>query len=87
MKTTHNPMTPKSMIVNSMGMVEIPTKLRKKYNLHEGSEIAFVEFEGGISLIPILDLEKLRLLLPSRKQMEQIYEEAQEKELQLELED
>ncbi len=70
MKTINNPMTPKSMIVNSMGMVEIPTKLRKKYNLHEGSEIAFVEFEGGISLIPILDLEKLRLLLPSRKQME-----------------
>ncbi len=78
-------MPSKSAIINKKGMVTIPAKLRKKHDLHEGSEVAFVELEGVIALIPILDFESLRSFLPTRKQMEKIYNESREIELQLEL--
>ena len=77
-------MTGKSAIINKKGMVTIPAKLRKKYDLHEGSEVAFVELEGAIVMVPILDFESLRSFLPSRKQMEKIYDESRELEIQLE---
>ena len=78
-------MTGKSAIVNKKGMVTIPAKLRKKHDLREGSEVAFVELEGAIVLIPILDFESLRPFLPTRKQMEKIYDESREIELKLEM--
>lgn len=78
-------MTGKSAIINKKGMVTIPAKLRKKHDLHEGSEVAFIELEGAIVLIPILDFESLRPFLPSRKQMKKIYDDSREIELQLEL--
>ena len=78
-------MTGKSAIVNKKGMVTIPAKLRKKHDLREGSEVAFVELEGAIVLIPILDFESLRPFLPTRKQMEKIYDESRGIELKLEM--
>lgn len=77
-------MSGKSVIINKKGMVTIPAKLRKKHDLHEGSEVAFIELEGAIVLVPILDFELLRPFLPTRKQMEKIYYESREIELQLE---
>ena len=78
-------MAGKFAIVNKKGMVTIPAKLRKKHNLHEGSEVAFIELEGTIILVPVLDLESLRSMLPKRKQMEKSYEETKEQELKLEM--
>ena len=77
-------MSGKSAIINKKGMVTIPAKIRKKYALHEGSEVAFVELEGAIVLVPVLDFESLQSFLPSRKQMEEIYDESRELEIQLE---
>jgi AbrB family looped-hinge helix DNA binding protein len=76
-----------SSLINKKGMVTIPSKLRKKYNLHEGSEVAFVEIEGSIVLVPILELEEMRKYLPTLKQMEKNIDEASEIELKLEHED
>ena len=45
-------MTDKSIMIDKKGMVKIPAKLRKKHDLNEGSEVAFVELEGAIELVP-----------------------------------
>ena len=66
-------------------MVTIPAKLRKKYNLQEGSEVAFLEIEGSIVLVPILDLEDMRKFLPTREEMLKTIDEAHEIELKLEI--
>ena len=72
------------MRVNSKGMVTIPKELRKKYRIKEGSEVAIIEVNGEIQLLPILELNEMRTLLPSRAAMKEIYMEAQATELELE---
>ena len=77
-------METKVMRVNSKGMVTIPKELRKKYRIKEGSEVAIIEVNGEIQLLPILELNEMRTLLPSRAAMKEIYMEAQATELELE---
>ena len=45
--------------VTSKSMINIPSKIRKKYGLKEGSRVAFVESEGGITLVPLLSMREL----------------------------
>ena len=45
--------------VNSRGMVTIPAKLRKKYNIKDGSKFVVKEHELGLLYIPIVDFEDL----------------------------
>lgn len=45
--------------VTSKSMVNIPAKIRKKYGIKEGDELAFVETEGGVMLVPLLSMKEL----------------------------
>ncbi|MBX7151225.1 AbrB/MazE/SpoVT family DNA-binding domain-containing protein [bacterium] len=40
-------------IVTTKGQVVIPSKLRKKYGIKNGTMIHFIESEGEIRLVPI----------------------------------
>ncbi len=46
--------------VTSKSMVTIPSKIRKKYGLRQGSKVEFVEVEGGLLLVPLKSLRELR---------------------------
>jgi AbrB family looped-hinge helix DNA binding protein len=71
--------------VNEKGMITIPAAIRKRHNLSAGREIAVMEIEGVITIIPIMTKEEL---LKSRvtplAEMEKIYDEARKEELELE---
>ncbi len=45
--------------VTSRGMVTIPSKLRKKLNIQDGSKFVVREHKLGLLYIPIIDLEDL----------------------------
>ncbi|MHA1112410.1 MAG: AbrB/MazE/SpoVT family DNA-binding domain-containing protein [Promethearchaeota archaeon] len=77
------PTTSKS-IVNRKGMVTIPSKLRKKYNIKEGTEVAFLDIMGNLVLVPVLEIEEIRKQMPTAQQMLKSYEESREEEIQLE---
>lgn len=47
----------KPIVINRKGMITIPVDIRKKFNLNEGTEIAIVELEGVLTIIPIYDIE------------------------------
>lgn len=46
--------------VTSKSMVTIPSKIRKKYKLNQGSKVEFVEVDGGLLLVPLKSLRELR---------------------------
>jgi AbrB family looped-hinge helix DNA binding protein len=46
--------------VTSKSMVTIPSRIRRKYGLHQGSKVEFVEIEEGIFLVPLKSLGELR---------------------------
>jgi len=46
--------------VTSKSMVTIPSKVRRKYDLRQGSKVEFVEIEGGLFLVPVKTLRELR---------------------------
>jgi AbrB family looped-hinge helix DNA binding protein len=80
-------MTRRASKINKKGMVTIPIRLRKKYNLHAGTEVAFVVEEGSIVLVPIMKIEDLRSYLPTHEEMLKTIEENRESELKLENEE
>lgn len=43
----------KIMTVSQKGWIVLPAELRKKYHLHPGAKVAFVEIEGGLQLVPV----------------------------------
>ncbi|MBI2183981.1 MAG: AbrB/MazE/SpoVT family DNA-binding domain-containing protein [Thaumarchaeota archaeon] len=46
--------------VTSKSMVTVPSKIRKKYGLRQGSKVEFVEVEEGLFLVPLKTLRELR---------------------------
>ena len=46
--------------ITSKSMVTIPSKIRKKYSLRQGSKVEFVEVEEGLLLVPLKSLRELR---------------------------
>jgi AbrB family looped-hinge helix DNA binding protein len=42
-----------SSTITSKGQLVIPSKLRKKYKIKEGTKINFIEESDGIKLLPI----------------------------------
>jgi AbrB family looped-hinge helix DNA binding protein len=46
--------------VTSKSMVTIPSRIRRKYGLQQGSKVEFVEIEEGIFLVPLKTLRELR---------------------------
>ena len=74
----------KSVKVTNRGMICIPAKLRKKYNIKDGDRLTIIEDEYGIKIIPIESLESLRKRSISTKEMIKIMEKAKKEELELE---
>jgi AbrB family looped-hinge helix DNA binding protein len=72
----------KSIFINQKGMITIPAELRKKFNLTAGSEVAVVELEGNIVIVPLQDIETTRKI--SLKDMVKSIDESHEEELKLE---
>jgi AbrB family looped-hinge helix DNA binding protein len=46
--------------VTSKSMVTIPSRIRRKYSLKQGSKVEFVEIEEGLFLVPLKTLRELR---------------------------
>jgi AbrB family looped-hinge helix DNA binding protein len=46
--------------VTSKSMVTIPSKIMKKYSLHQGSKVEFVEVDEGLFIVPLKTLRELR---------------------------
>ena len=42
-----------SSVVTTKGQIVIPSKLRRKYNIKNGTKIHFYEEEGEIKLVPV----------------------------------
>ncbi len=75
----------KTIIVDRKGMITIPEVLRKKYNIHEGSQLVILDIEGELEIVPIYDdFTKIQQKLSSRKVIERRYNESIKKELELE---
>ena len=70
--------------VNSRGMITIPSELRKKYKISDGTEIAVIEDEGRISIIPLRDIENLRGMFSPREKMAETLDTSYKEELELE---
>ena len=78
-------MSTKTITINKKGMITIPVKIRKKYNLHEGSEIVILDINGSLEIIPILDdFSEIQKRLAPREEMAKLYDEIKEEELRLE---
>ncbi len=74
----------KTVKVTNRGMICLPASLRKKYNIKDGDRISIIEDENGMRIIPIEDIDSLRLRSISAKKMLKIMEEAKKEELELE---
>ena len=70
--------------VNSRGMITIPSDLRKKFGITEGTEIAVIEDEGKITIVPLKDIEDLRSQFASKEKIIRIMDESYNDELELE---
>ncbi|HMF33097.1 MAG TPA: AbrB/MazE/SpoVT family DNA-binding domain-containing protein [Candidatus Lokiarchaeia archaeon] len=70
--------------ITSRGMITIPFALRKKFNLIEGMEIAIIEDEGSLCLIPLRDIEEMRKDLPTLEEFSRELDKANAEELELE---
>ena len=73
----------KSVKINNKGMITIPARIRKKYNLTTGNEVLIYDMNGQIVIIPILDIEKIRTF--TREEFGKVYEEIHDEEVKLEL--
>ena len=73
----------KSVKINNKGMITIPARIRKKYNLTTGNEVLIYDMNGQIVIIPILDIEKIRTF--TREEFGKVYEKIHDEEVKLEL--
>lgn len=60
-----------TVAVSSKGWVVIPAEYRRKYEVHQGTEIEVVDFGGGLSLIPLFrnPIQEACGMLKSRKRL------------------
>lgn len=48
-----------TVTVNSKGMITIPKDIREKHHLGKGTDVAVIEIEGAITIIPVLSTDEL----------------------------
>ncbi len=70
--------------ITSRGMITIPLSLRKKFNLKAGMQIAIIEDEGKLSLIPLVDIEQIRDTFPTLAETSKLLDKSRKVELELE---
>jgi len=75
----------KPISMNQKGMILIPAQVRKKYHFHEGSKFIILDIEGKLELIPIYDdFAEIQRFCPTREEFHQSYEEAHQRDLEIE---
>ena len=75
----------RKIIVNGKGMVTIPYQLRRSHNIKKGTEVAILEIDGNITIVPIPTLEELEASRDiTREEMEAAEDESIKQELELE---
>ena len=75
----------KTITVNRKGMITIPANLRKKYNIHENSQLIILDIDGRLEIMPIYDdFSKIQQKLSTRNIMKKNYDESINIELELE---
>ena len=50
--------------VNEKGMISIPKEILKQFNLEAGSEVSIMATDGENHIIPLVDFDELRNILP-----------------------
>ena len=74
-----------TVTVNSKGMITIPKHIREKYNLEKGTDVAVIDIEGNITIVPILSKEELDMTKTlTVEELAKIYEKSKEDELEIE---
>ena len=75
----------RTITINEKGMITIPYQLRKKHNLSKGREVAVVEIEGNITIIPLMTREEFEASrVTSAAMTEKTLDEITKEELELE---
>ena len=46
--------------VTGNGMVNIPARIKRKYSIHEGSKVLFIEQDGALLMVPLKSLREMR---------------------------
>ncbi|MFO8018005.1 MAG: AbrB/MazE/SpoVT family DNA-binding domain-containing protein [Promethearchaeia archaeon] len=72
------------MKVNKKGMITIPNEIREKYEIVEGSKVLVTEINGEIHIIPIIDFDQIKKLLPDREEMKKEYMKSKREDLEQE---
>ncbi len=70
--------------ISNHGRITIPANYRNKMGLHDGLKVMVLEDEGGLRIIPILDVEAIRKMSVTAAEMEQIYNESKDEDRELE---
>jgi AbrB family looped-hinge helix DNA binding protein len=52
--------TGETATVTSNGMVNIPARIKRKYGIHEGTKVLFVERDGSLLMVPLKSLREMR---------------------------
>ena len=68
--------------MNEKGKITIPVSIRKQYNWNAGSEFEILELDGRVSIIPIIDFDKIPKM--TLDEYSKIYDESRDEELELE---
>ncbi len=74
----------KSVTITNRGMITIPSKFRKRYNLKDGNKVFIIEDEGSLKIIPIKSEEELRKDSYTAEEMLKSMEESKREELEQE---
>ena len=68
--------------VSSKGQIVIPAKLREKYHLEQGVEVAVLEYPEEIVIVPLPKdaIKEARGMLKSKKSVREMLEETRKEE-------
>jgi len=70
--------------ISNHGRITIPASIRKKMGLRDGMEVLVLEDEGNLKIIPILSDDDIRKISVDSSEVEKIYRESKQEELELE---
>jgi AbrB family looped-hinge helix DNA binding protein len=78
-------MKPETSIVTTKGQLVIPAKLRRKYKIAKGTQVAFVEEENRLILQPLTPafIRSLRGSLKSKPSARAILDQERQRDRQL----
>ncbi len=75
----------KEVTITNRGMITIPAKFRKNFNLKDGDKVLIIEDEGTLKIIPIKDPETLRLNSYNTEEMKGEMNKSRKEELEREI--